>query len=589
MNDELQQDINEVKEKIKGVEGDIEDQKKKLKENENILNETRAQLHQATDEKERERLEKKEERLEKEKEHLEKEKELLREKENLYLQRRERLEQQQQATGEPHADVRYSSHHVLLPDNEAALVNQFQEMKVNVSSSLARDRICTPFPIENEGEVLSDVKVLKASLNSSLPCRIPYNPNSFVQEDMMTSAFDNSVFEVAPTATNGILVSYFTYFEERCGFLSSSAIVSEETVQGCITTITGMMWKRLLDIKPLTGVVFEATYNKMDFSGSTQGSCRPDECDYLNNFLVCKSEHKDSVIMMREAKDELAKKLVVYNQHDYGHKIVYLPVIAVAGTQVEFGLVDVRDKAYHTVSMHDVRLHHGRAQCFVSSINTFRLILTMAPHIPAHPYPLFKTVKNVKFNEDHVKKNISNSTCPRELYKLLEKGAVPSAVTVQPCGDQSYVRVYPAGVRIPDKGEGLSIDDVRCAVKAVLQCLRYLHGKGFVHRDVRWANVIRHFTHYSLDDTSECQFLLIDFEFAAMAGDTINVGRYIHSDVVPIGESYTYCHDLKLVAKLIVSWRKSNDLQLDELTKSFVSSIREASTAEECLKHEWLK
>ena len=506
----------------------------------------------------------------------------------MYLRKEERLEQQQQATGEPHADVRYSSHHVLLPDNEAALVNQFQEMKVDVSS-LARDRICTPFPIENEGEVLSDVRVLKASLNSPLPCRIPYNPNMFAQEGMMTSTFDNSVFEVAPTAKCGVLVRYFTSFLERCGFLSSSGIVSEETVQGCITTITGMMWKGLLDIKPLTGVVFEVTYNKMDFSGSTQGSCRPDECDYLNNFLVCKSEHKDSVTMIHEAKGELAKKLVVYNQHDYGHKIVFLPVIAVAGTQVEFGLVDVRDKAYHTVSMHDVRSHHGRAQCFVSSINTFRLILTMAPHIPAHPYPLFKTVKNVKFNEDHVKKNISNSTCPAELYKLLEKGAVPSAVTVQPCRDENYVRVYPAGVRIPDKGEGLSIDDVRCAVKAVLHCLRYLHGKGFVHRDVRWANVIRHFTHYSLDDTSEYQFLLIDFEFAAMAGDTINVGRYIHSDVVPIGESYTYCHDLKLVAKLIVSWRKSNNLQLDELTKSFVSSIREASTAEECLKHEWLK
>ena len=334
---------------------------------------------------------------------------------------------------------------------------------------------------------------------------------------------------------------------------------------------------------------FEASFNKKDFSGSTQGTCRPDECDYLNNFLVCKSEHKDSVNMLAKAKHELADKLVVYNEYDYGHKIVFLPVIAAAGTQVEFGLVNVRDKAYHTVSVHNVNSHHGRARCFVSSINTFRLILTMAPHIPAHPYPLFKKVKNVEFHTSYVKKNISNSTCPGELYKLLAKGAVPSAVNVQPCRDEGYVRVYPAGVRIPDKGEGLGINDVRCAVKAVLHCLECLHKKGFVHRDVRWANVIRHFTHYSLDDTSECQFLLIDFEFAAMAGDTINVDWYIHSDVVPIGESYTYCHDLKLVAKLIVSWRKSNDLQLDELTKSFVSSIWEASTAEECLKHEWLK
>ena len=477
---------------------------------------------------------------------------------------------------------------MLLPENEAALVKQFQEMKVNVSSS-ARDRICIPFPIENEGEMLSDISVLKASLRLPLPCLIPYDPSVFLQEGITTNTFDESLFEFNPTAKVGFLVERFRSFEASCRFLCDSSIVSEETVLACITTITGAMWKGFLDIKPLTGVVFEVTYNKKDISKSTQGSCRPDECDYLNNFLVCKSEHKDTATKINEAKDELANKLVVYNEHDYGHKIVFLPVIAAAGTQVEFGLVDVRDKAYHTVSMHDVKTHHGRIQCFVSSINTFRLILTMAPHIPAYPYPLFKTINNIMFCDDHVKKNILNSTCPGELYKLLAKGVVPSAVSVRPSKDEGHVCVFPVGVRIPDKGEGLGIDDVRCAVKAVLHCLRYLHEKGFVHRDVRWANVIRQFTPYSVDGTSECRFLLIDFEFAAMAGSTIDVLWYIHSDVVPIGESYTYCHDLKLVAKLIVSWKKSNKRQLDELTDSFVSSIGEASTAEECLKHEWLK
>ena len=108
------------------MERDIEDLNKKLNENENILNETRAQLYQATEKEEKERLEEEKERLEEEKERLEKKEECLLEKENLYLRKEERLEQQQQATGEPHADVSYSPHHVLLPDNEAALVNQFQ-------------------------------------------------------------------------------------------------------------------------------------------------------------------------------------------------------------------------------------------------------------------------------------------------------------------------------------------------------------------------------------------------------------------------------------------------------------------------------
>ena len=95
------------------MEGDIEDQKKKLTENKNILNETRAQLHQATDEKEKEQLMRRRgSAWRRRRSSSVRRKNLylkmlhdLNEEKNLYLRKEERLEQQQQATGEPHADV----------------------------------------------------------------------------------------------------------------------------------------------------------------------------------------------------------------------------------------------------------------------------------------------------------------------------------------------------------------------------------------------------------------------------------------------------------------------------------------------------
>lgn len=47
--------------------------------------------------------------------------------------------------------------------------------------------------------------------------------------------------------------------------------------------------------------------------------------------------------------------------------------------------------------------------------------------------------------------------------------------------------------------------DLKNALKSVLEALSYLHGKGWVHRDIRWENIIR---------DSAGMWFLIDLESA---------------------------------------------------------------------------
>jgi hypothetical protein len=141
----------------------------------------------------------------------------------------------------------------------------------------------------------------------------------------------------------------------------------------------------------------------------------------------CKSEYE--VTRLAVAVAELTKKLSGYNVVEYGLKIVFLPVIAAAGYLIEFGLVDVRNKRYHGINRYDLRDVGSRVQCFVKMINIFRLIRTMAPHIPANPTPLFKTNDKVTFYDSFVTKiRTPNNTCPNELYECLGREEVRDAV-----------------------------------------------------------------------------------------------------------------------------------------------------------------
>jgi hypothetical protein len=440
--------------------------------------------------------------------------------------------------------------------------------------------ICPPFPDDCLDDINKAVEVLKSPIIKKIPVvRASNLPGNFFLADGPFVKSTNG-------ETSTFLAERFSAFDLKCESLRAGN--SEETVFSCITEITGLMWANLCEQCNMVNQ-FVSLYNKADPSGTTEGKKRPDETDYVDDFLVSKSEHK--VLDIVAAIEELTAKLADFNMVEYGVRIKFLPVIAAGGIVVEIGCVDVRTKTYHSVQRFNLQIPKQRMAAFVGVINMFRFIRTMVPHIPNYATPLFKKVNGITYRENFVIKDVKGShTCPEELYTMLSNGEVPNAVTVTKNRSQTKLFVSPKGLKINDLGLGLSENEVRSAIIAVLQCLVYIHSKGFVHRDIRWSNIIKLIS-YTPQNKENVKFLVIDFEFGGKHGDPMEIQGYIHNGIVNHGASYYARHDMKLVAKLVNTWSASNNITLSANAQDFVDSIsRDVGywTAEQALQHDWI-
>lgn len=97
-----------------------------------------------------------------------------------------------------------------------------------------------------------------------------------------------------------------------------------------------------------------------------------------------------------------------------------------------------------------------------------------------------------------------SDTCPKELYELLSKELVHDAVKVVRDKEKKTLTVKPIGIITRQYDKGLTMKEVPTAVRFVLRCLKFIHDKSFVHRDVRWSNLIRTFK--NRDDGPELVF-----------------------------------------------------------------------------------
>lgn len=382
------------------------------------------------------------------------------------------------------------------------------------------------------------------------------------------------------------LVDAYVSFESRCRELRSG--MSEELVLCAITTITATLWCKLALHIDTFGPVLTYNYNAKDCTGATQDGARPDETVFLNDFLASKGEHKRSSSELHKAIGEQVDKLAGYNHVEYGPRIVCLPVYSAAGSLVEYGVVDVRTKEYYVVSRHNLATATERCKCFIGTINIFRFLRTMAPYIPSNPSPVFKVQKGLTFFDKYVLKKIPEMcSCPAELYELLSTGSVPCAPKVVKKGKD--LKVSPVGVRTPDRGQGLTLDEVRIAIKACILCLAYLHKRNYVHRDIRWANLIRLYKSRANGSVESVNFVLIDFEFGGVNGEPMLIQDYIFRDEVPYGQAYTSFNDLFFVGKLILTWAESNNVDLDASALSIVEMLQSGEVdAQTVLACEWL-
>ena len=100
-------------------------------------------------------------------------------------------------------------------------------------------------------------------------------------------------------------------------------------------------------------------------------------------------------------------------------------------------------QVYNAVARFNLTEATHRANLFSMMKNFFRLILTMAPYIPANPTPVFLEKDNIEFfGTEFVLKRIPNAyTCPQALYSLLATGSVPNAVRVEFARNNRYLTI----------------------------------------------------------------------------------------------------------------------------------------------------
>eukprot|EP00198_Chlamydomonas_reinhardtii_P009770 XP_001699107.1 predicted protein [Chlamydomonas reinhardtii] len=158
--------------------------------------------------------------------------------------------------------------------------------------------------------------------------------------------------------------------------------------------------------------------------------------------------------------------------------------------------------------------------------------------------------------------------------------------------DGTYV-VHLAPLGTPCTGPPDNEEELAAAVAGVLRGLAALHAEGYVHRDVRWANVI-----YLPEDG---RWMLIDLELAGLEGCDCSRSpfplRYWSPRTLPLDKKYRAASDLRMTAEQLMCGAGSFSLSeagvdlRDKLMRAVEEDTGGSSglTAEQALKHPWLR
>lgn len=216
------------------------------------------------------------------------------------------------------------------------------------------------------------------------------------------------------------------------------------------------------------------------------------------------------------------------------------------------------------------------------------------PATPAKHVQLYRKIKcdtslggRVEVLGDRVVKR-TTLFAPVRVYELLQDNAIPSAIGVSSFSvgedDTAAIEMQPVCVQsLPQSAQQLQ-DAARC----VLTALGALHINGFVHRDIRWPNVLR--------GAADGRWRLSDFELAAPLDglaptDASGLNHEYLPPEVAAGEAYATACDVYQVGKLVADVGRR--LACHAAVK-FAASLTpdepdERPTAAQVLQHEWLR
>ena len=381
---------------------------------------------------------------------------------------------------------------------------------------------------------------------------------------------------------------------------------SEEFVASFMYNMTGAVWTHLATL--CSRFPFTHGRNTSDASGATNLRLRPDYCLWSNGALLLKAEHKANMEQLHVAKCELVAKMTGGWNTLAMRGLPFLPCYAAAGPLVQFCAVfppthsgstpilwDVTDQI-NTISI------SGRLTVIKIALNMARVLSTLTTMLPPCVVKLYQRQERgnrsfLTIMNDHVIKVCYPA--PDGVYACLglaaDQPALPCSIRVTSkklrMDGTARLIIKPVCVELLPADEGA----LRTATRAVLTALAAFHAKGFVHRDIRWPNVLR---------DAQGGWRLADFELADAAGsllpaDAVAVS-YLPPEVVasPSTVPYTCAGDVYRVGQLVREWVDavggsqvlSDTARTFEFVDYLTAALPEARpSANDALRHAWLR
>ncbi|KAH9095997.1 hypothetical protein Ae201684P_010201 [Aphanomyces euteiches] len=224
----------------------------------------------------------------------------------------------------------------------------------------------------------------------------------------------------------------------------------------------------------------------------------------------------------------------------------------------------------HLLGRFMLNTYRGRLELFRSLVNISQFFKKIADLCPRPADNISWGKKRITFKQRNgvsiVKKTFPSSEASwriehlKLIYNEMKQHQVPNVDSLIGTG-RNYVLLSPVGECISKdkKRNPKNVTELLQALVSVLEALVVLHSMGWMHRDIRWANVVK--------KKESSEWFLIDFDDAAKSPKQNNPSEHLtrqeHAPEIYEDGSHTTSVDIWAVGNLIFRWNHSRPEVLD--------------------------
>jgi hypothetical protein len=282
------------------------------------------------------------------------------------------------------------------------------------------------------------------------------------------------------------------------------------------------LWDRIVkspleEVSRRSGLILDFGRNHEDRS-TTIFSKRPDFIVWLKGVLVLKGEEKGPKKDFHVAKHELLSKMKKCNINLFG-AIPFVFSYAAANCKLQYFAFDRSMNMREISQVFDLNYVADRLTAVLVSLNILKILCDYPDLLPDFSTPMYQEINRnngtVTIYEDHVvKQMVSSPFDPQsvdEIYNSISAGCIRCSVKRMRRSDCGLkFKMAPVGfLKKPSDRRGWIN-----ALKCVAMALSDMHSLGFVHRDIRWENIVC---------ISPNSYILIDFENSGRTGSPLPV------------------------------------------------------------------